>query len=83
MVMCLIALYPATRLDWPVLARLAVGTIYSITSLPRNVSADWLSPIVQLLRALVLTVPQLGALTAITILCVTAAWHAPPRTSGG
>jgi hypothetical protein len=83
MVMCLIALYPATRLDWPVLARLSAGTLYSITSLPRNVSADWLSPIVQLLRALVLTVPQLGALTAITILCVTAAWHAPPRISGG
>jgi hypothetical protein len=82
MVMCLIALYPATRLDWPVLARLAAGTLWSITRLPSNMPVSWLSAGMHVLRALVPTVPQLGALTAIIILCVTAAWYAAPRVPG-
>ena len=82
MVMCLIALYPATRLDWPVLARLAAGTLWSTARLPSNMPVTWLRAGMHVLRALVPTVPQLGALTAIIILCVTAAWYAAPRVPG-
>jgi hypothetical protein len=83
MVMCLIALYPATRLDWPVLARLAAGTLWSSARLPSNIPVSWLSASMRELRVLVIpAVPQLGALAAIVILCVTAAWYAEPRISG-
>jgi hypothetical protein len=34
MVFCLLALYPASRLDWPMLARLTVATIYSMPGMP-------------------------------------------------
>jgi alpha-1,6-mannosyltransferase len=34
MAFCLLAFYPASRLDWPVLARLAAGTFYSMPGMP-------------------------------------------------
>src|SRR5262249_13131419 len=34
MVFCLLALFPASRLDWPVLARLAAGSLYAVPGMP-------------------------------------------------
>jgi hypothetical protein len=81
MAMCLLAIYPATRLDWPVLARLAAATIYYLPGMPGRLPDGqaglfhaeefWLLPLARLL-----------ALAAVVALCLTGAWTARPRARG-
>ena len=44
MAFCLLALYPAIRLDWPMLIRLAAAVIYYLPGVPTGASVPWLNP---------------------------------------
>jgi len=75
MVFCLLALFPASRLDWPVLARLGAGTIYSMPGMPGPLPAVFfgLLPVEQ---RLMVPLIRLVALLAVVALCLTGAWQA-------
>ncbi len=74
MVLALFALYPATRLDWPVLLQLAVSTVFYLPGVPgpfphwtrgvHRADVMWLVPTVRLV-----------ALLAVLALCITGAWR--------
>jgi hypothetical protein len=78
MALCLLALYPATRLDWPVLVRLAAVTVYTMPGMPGRLAASlaWLARPEQILFV---PVARLGALLAVVVLCLTGAWTARRR----
>ena len=78
MVFCLLALFPASRLDWPVLARLGAGTLYSIPGMPGPLPAMFfgLLPVEQ---RLLVPLVRLAALLAVITLCLTGAWQARRR----
>jgi hypothetical protein len=78
MVFCLLALFPASRLDWPVLARLAAGTLYSLPGMPGPLPAVF-GGFLPVEQRLVVPVIRLAALAAVIVLCLTGAWHARPR----
>jgi hypothetical protein len=78
MVFCLLALFPASRLDWPVLARLGAGTLYSMPGMPGPLPAVFFGflPVEQ---RLLVPLIRLAALLAVIALCLTGAWQARPR----
>ena len=78
MVFCLLAVFPASRLDWPVLARLAAGTLYSLPGMPGPLPAVF-GGFLPVEQRLVVPVIRLAALAAVIVLCLTGAWHARPR----
>jgi len=78
MVFCLLALFPASRLDWPVLARLAAGTLYSMPGMPGALPAVFFGVLPAEQRWLV-PAARLAALLAVMALCLTGAWHARRR----
>jgi hypothetical protein len=78
MVFCLLALFPAFRLDWPVLARLAAGTLYSLPGMPGPLPAVF-GGFLPVDQRLVVPVIRLAALVAVIVLCLTGAWHARQR----
>jgi len=80
MVLCLLALFPASRLDWPVLARLGAGTFYSMPGMPGPLPAVFFGflPVEQ---RLLVPLIRLAALLAVMALCLTGAW--PPRRRAG
>jgi hypothetical protein len=78
MVVCLLALFPATRLDWPVLARLLAGTLYSMPGMPGMLPAVFFGLLPAEQRYLV-PAARLAALLAVIALCLTGAWHARRR----
>jgi hypothetical protein len=82
MVFCLLALFPSSRLDWPVLARLGAGTIYSMPGMPGMLPAVFfgLLPVEQ---RLLVPLIRLAALLAVLALCLTGAWHARTRGQQG
>ncbi len=79
-VLCLLVLYPATRLDWVVLGLLAAGTVESMPGMPgfppRRSS---LYAVVDAQNNLVMPLARLAALLAVVALCVTGAWYARNR----
>jgi len=77
MVLCLLALFPASRLDWPVLARLAAGTLYSMPGMPGPLPAVFfgLLPVEQ---RLLVPLIRLAALVTVMALGLTGAWQARP-----
>jgi hypothetical protein len=78
MVFCLLAVFPASRLDWPVLARLAAGTLYSLPGMPGPLPAVF-GGFLPVEQRLVVPVIRLAALAVVIVLCLTGAWHARPR----
>jgi alpha-1,6-mannosyltransferase len=87
MALCLLALYPATRLDWPVLVRLAAVTVYTMPGMPGHLAASlaWLARPEQIL---IVPLARLGALLAVIALCLTGTWTSrrqagPPATPAG
>jgi len=83
MVFCLLALFPATRLDWPVLARLGAGTLYSVPGMPGPLPAVFFG-LLPFEQRLLVPLIRLAALLAVVALCLTGAWQArrregPPR----
>lgn len=80
MVLALFALYPATRLDWPMLLQLAVTTVFYLPGVPgpfppwtRGLHTAEVMGLVPGIR--------LAALLAVLALCMTGAWQAR-RVSG-
>ncbi len=74
MIVCLLVLYPASRLDWLVLARLAAGTLANIPGNP-DAELNWLigglhHGIVEGVTPLVL----LGAAVGLVLLCRNGRW---------
>jgi hypothetical protein len=74
MIICLLVLYPASRLDWLVLARVAAGTIPNI---PGNPGVP-LGPFVGLAHSLSVAVftpiVLLGVALGLVVLCLTGNW---------
>jgi hypothetical protein len=81
MVFCLLALYPASRLDWPMLARLAAATIYSMPGMPGRVAVGWLEPIGHPDQVLLVPLVRLACLLAVVLLALTGGWRM--RRPGG
>jgi hypothetical protein len=82
MAFCLLALFPASRLDWPVLARLAAGTIYSLPGMPGPLPAVFFG-VLPAEHRVVVPLIRLAALVAVVALCLTGAWHKRPRAAPG
>jgi len=76
MAFCLLALYPASRLDWPLIARLVAGVLYSTPGMPGTLSVRPLGTVEHWFQVLVVPGVRLAALVAVLLLCVTAAWQA-------
>jgi hypothetical protein len=79
MALCLLALYPASRLDWPVLALQAVASLINMPGLPGGLPAGWLTSIADGNEGLVAPVVRLAALLVVVALCVSASWHTRPN----
>ena len=79
MALCLLALYPASRLDWPVLARLVAGVLFSTPGMPGRLSVRPLGMIQHELMVAVVPGTRLAALLAVVGLCLTAAWYPGER----
>jgi hypothetical protein len=79
-VLCLLVLYPATRLDWVVLGLLAVGTVEFMPGMPgfppRHSS---LHAALDVQTNFVMPLARVAALLAVMALCVTGAWYARNR----
>ena len=75
MAFCLLALYPASRLDWPLIWRLVAGVLYSTPGMPGTLSIRPLGVIEHELMVFVIPALRLAALAAVLVLCVTAAWY--------
>ncbi|MGE5132289.1 MAG: hypothetical protein ACM32E_05185 [Gemmatimonadota bacterium] len=75
MAFCLLALYPASRLDWPLIWRLVAGVLYSTPGMPGTLSIRPLGVIERELMVFVIPALRLAALAAVLVLCVTAAWY--------
>ena len=82
MALCLLALYPATRLDWPVLARLTAGTLYYLPGMPGPLPGG-LGSLLHEERVLLVPLIRFAALVAVVVLCVTGAWHSSRRQQPG
>jgi hypothetical protein len=88
MMLCLLALFPASRLDWPVLALLAAGTFYAMPGMPGALPRGALRLIGYEEKAVILPAVRLLAVMALIALCLTAGWHrrpgaGPPATPPG
>ena len=79
MIICLLVLYPASRLDWLVLARLAAGTITNIPGNPPTIMVRGTAHQVILLHdiAVYALVPLVlfGAAAGLVALCLTGRWQ--------
>lgn len=74
MAVCLLALYPASRLDWPVLFQLTAGTTTYLPGLPGR----WpglLGSFQNTEVVLLIPAARLAALAAVVVLCLTRAWY--------
>ena len=76
MAFCLLALYPASRLDWPLIARLVAGVLFSTPGMPGRLRIFPLGMIQHELVVFVVPAVRLGALVMVLLLCLTMAWQA-------
>jgi len=75
MVVCLLALYPASRLDWIVLVRLLAGTTVYMPGVPGTLVPHWLNDMFQYNGSYLTPAIRLAAIVAIVWLCLSGAWH--------
>ena len=76
-VICLLVLYPATRLDWVVLGQLAVSTTQGMPGMPGYPPRhSHLYAALSVQYSVVMPLVRLAALLAVVALCVTGAWYA-------
>jgi hypothetical protein len=69
-VMCLLVLYPATRLDWIVLGQLALGTVEFMPGMPSFPPRhSWLATALNVQGNLTMPLVRLAALLAVVALC--------------
>jgi hypothetical protein len=74
MVLALFALYPATRLDWPVLLQLAATTMFYMPGVP-GPFPHWSRSVHTVEVTAVIPGIRLAALLAVLALCITGAWQ--------
>jgi alpha-1,6-mannosyltransferase len=75
MIICLLLLYPASRLDWLVLARLTAGTISNMPGDPYMERGHWLRMTDHWAVHVVAPIVIFAAAIGLVVLCVTGAWH--------
>jgi hypothetical protein len=88
MIICLLVFYPASRLDWLVLARLAAATIANIPGNPRAPLGPFVGLIHHLSVAVFSPLALLAAAAGLVVLCLTGRWKLrqpgePPGTGPG
>ena len=74
MIICLLVLYPASRLDWLVLARIAAATIPNIPGNPGAPLGPFVGHIHYLTVAILTPLALLGAAVGLVALCLTGNW---------
>jgi hypothetical protein len=78
MIICLLVIYPASRLDWLVLARLAVGTIANVPGNPPTIMVAHTSHTVIVIHNVIVyalaPLTLLGAAAGLVALCLTGRW---------
>jgi len=77
MALCLLALYPPSRLDWPILARLGTVSLCYLPGMPRMLPAG-LPPVLHEAQIVAVPLIRLATLAAVIALCLTGAWTARP-----
>lgn len=82
MAFCLLALYPLSRLDWPMLARLAAATIYYQPGIPGRLH-HWFRRAADDQQHVLVPVVRLAALVTVVVLCLTGAWNMRRRAGPG
>jgi len=75
MIICVLVLYPATRLDWLVLARLTAGTIANMPGNPLLPHGHVLSLLDHLAIRAVAPLVILGAAVGLVVLCWSGRWN--------
>ena len=78
--LCLLVMYPASRLDWVILGQLAVGTVEFMPGMPSFPPRhSWLGQALDVQSNVVMPLVRRAALLAVVALCVTGAWYARDR----
>jgi hypothetical protein len=75
MVVCLLALYPASRLDWVVLIRMLAGTTVYMPGVPGTLAPHWLNDVFQYNGSYLTPAVRLAAIAALVWFCLYATWH--------
>ena len=76
-VLCLLVLYPATRLDWIILGLLGASTVTAMPGMPGHPPRrTWLWSVIHAQNIAVMPLIRLAALLAVLALCATGAWYA-------
>ncbi len=83
MIVCLLLLFPASRLDWLVLARLTAGTVALMPGNPWPPPGHLLAAIAHVSQVAVVPVILLAAALLLVWLCVTRRWGLAGRTERG
>ncbi|MGP8000083.1 MAG: hypothetical protein ACLPKI_22625 [Streptosporangiaceae bacterium] len=78
MVLALFALYPMTRLDWPLLFQLTLTSIFYLPGVPGRFP-HWASSVHTAEVTAIMPAVRLVTLLAVLALCITGAWQARPR----
>jgi len=81
MVICLLAVYPASRLDWLVIGRLCAGTIALMPGNQNWPPPAWLTDLAQAVTGYVVPAAMLAAAAMLVWLCWTRAWRLQPPGS--
>jgi hypothetical protein len=81
--MCLLALYPPSRLDWPVLARQVAGTLFYMPGMAIGMDTGWPGVFTQAQHHALVPIIRLAALAAVVALAITGAWHAQTGPPAG
>jgi hypothetical protein len=82
MIICVLVLYPATRLDWLVLARLCAATIANMPGDVGGVPVAALRPLDRFLVHGFAPAVLLEVALGIVLLAVTGAWGVQPEDGG-
>jgi hypothetical protein len=77
MIICVLVLYPATRLDWLVLARLTAGTIANMPGNPLLPHGHVLSLLDHYAVHAIAPLVILGAAVGLVVLCWSGRWNPP------
>jgi hypothetical protein len=78
MAFCLLALYPVSRLDWLMLARLTGGLLISLPGLAQKITTPWILWVTHADSVLVVPVIRLAVLAGVIFLCLSARWRPDP-----
>jgi hypothetical protein len=78
MAFCLLALYPASRLDWLMIVRLIGGLVISLPGLPVRITTPWIVSMRHWDEVLVVPAIRLAVLAGVIFLCLSAKWRPDP-----